>query len=89
MPGDEQIMTVPGLRDLASQYQRQAGFCDEISAYLNRQAQSLFWQSEAATGFKEQSAKFVTTLRRFQNDFNTLNKDLSNRADDLERSRNV
>lgn len=86
---DAQFMTVAGLRKLASDYRRNADQCQQVATFLSSQNGSLFWQSQAATTFKQNMSEYMTQLRQFQADFTALARELDNRAGIMEQTRNV
>ena len=87
--GDQQRMTIAGLRKLSKDYTDNARRCQEIANFLNTQQGSLFWQSQGASSFKENMTEYVKKLKQFHDDFIELSKEVDNRANTLERSGNI
>jgi len=86
MAGDQQEMTVAGLRSLATQYQQRAVDCQEVSNFLRQQNSSLYWQSDAASSFKSHMTDYLTVLSRFHQQFTALSQELNTRAQIIEES---
>jgi uncharacterized protein YukE len=86
MAGDQQEMTVAGLRSLATTYQQRAADCQEVSTFLRQQNSSLFWQSDAASSFKQHMQDYLTVLARFHQHFTSLAQELNTRAQIIEES---
>lgn len=84
--GKQQEMTVPGLRTLSKKYSSNAKNCQDLARFLKSQNESLYWQSEAATAFKEHMASYMKALNDFHRDFTGLSQELESRADLIEQS---
>jgi uncharacterized protein YukE len=87
--GDRQEMTLPAMQKLAKDYQTNATQCSEIAQFLQSPLATMFWQSQAATGFKENITQYVKVLREFETAFNNLAQDVTNRATTLAQSKNT
>ncbi len=86
MAGDLQEMTVAGLRSLATTYQQRAADCQEVASFLSQQNSNLYWQSEAASSFKNSMSEYMTVLNRFNQNFTSLSKELNQRAQIIEET---
>ena len=87
--GDRQEMQIPAMQKLAKDYQANARQCREISDFLKSPLATMFWQSQAATGFKENVNQYVKALNDFESAFNNLAEDVNNRAKTLAASKNT
>jgi uncharacterized protein YukE len=79
----QQEMTVENLRSLSRTYKDNAAKCERIGDFLKRQADSAYWQSEAASTFRTSMKKYQSTLKAIHDDFTTLSTEVSRRADVL------
>jgi uncharacterized protein YukE len=86
MAGDLQQATVAGLQTLATTYQQRATDCQDVANFLSRQNSNLYWQSEAATSFKNSMSDYMTVLNRLHQQFTNLSNELKNRAQILEET---
>ena len=86
MAGDQQVMTVAGMRELAKKYEDNALKAREISNFLERQFTNLFWQSDAASSFKQHMAEYRQALRNLDTHFTNLAHDVKERANLTETS---
>jgi len=87
--GDRQEMTIPAMQKLAKDYKTNADQCTEIANFLKSPLASMFWQSQAATGFKENINQYVKALNEFHEAFTNLSQDVTNRAQTLSNSKNT
>jgi uncharacterized protein YukE len=87
--GDRQEMTIPAMQKLAKDYQTNATQCAEIATFLKSPLATMFWQSQAATGFKENINQYVKILNEFETAFKNLAEDVTLRAQTLTESKNV
>jgi WXG100 family type VII secretion target len=87
--GDRQEMTIPAMRKLAQDYQRNAQQCVDIANFLKSPLASMFWQSQAATSFRDQVTQYTQMLTDLNDAFQRLSTDVTQRASTLEASGNV
>lgn len=87
--GDRQQMTIPAMRKLAQDYRRNAQQCQEIAQFLKSPLATMFWQSQAATSFRDNINEYTRVLANFQEAFTKLSSEVDSRAGVLESSGNV
>jgi uncharacterized protein YukE len=87
--GDRQQMTIPAMRKLAKDYQTNARQCSEIAQFLKSPLASMFWQSQAATGYRDRTATHVQALNDLNTAYLALSSAVDDRANTLEASGNV
>ena len=87
--GDRQQMTVPAMHKLAKDYKTNAQQCQDISNFLKSPLATMFWQSQAATGFRDSINEYTRVLNGLNEAFNGLSTDVEQRAGTLESSGNV
>ncbi|HEX9990886.1 MAG TPA: hypothetical protein VGE45_20705 [Chloroflexia bacterium] len=83
---DQQEMTVESLRQLSSKYNVNADRAQRVAQFLRDQKGSMYWQSEAATSFKNSLQEYIEMLTRFNQHFSELSKEVKARADIIEES---
>lgn len=84
--GEQQELTVVSLRSLSQQYNRNAGYAQEVANFLRGQNSSMYWQSEASQAFKSSVDKYIQALNRFNESFTSLSRELETRAQVMEES---
>lgn len=57
---------------LADEYTQRAARCAEIGTFIQSPLGSLFWQSPAASQYKDNMTEYVNLLKQFEADFNAL-----------------
>ena len=87
--GDRQQMTIPAMHKLAKDYQTNARECQEIAQFLKSPLATMFWQSQAATSFRDQITEYTRVLNNFEQAFTGLSGEVESRASTLEASGNV
>ena len=87
--GDRQQMTIPAMQKLARDYKVNAQQCQEIAQFLKSPLATMFWQSQAASSFRDQITEYTRVLNNFQQAFTQLSGEVENRASTLEASGNV
>ena len=86
--GDRQQMTIPAMRKLAQDYRRNAQQCQDIAQFLKSPLATMFWQSQAATSFRDNINEYTRVLANFQDAFTKLGSEVDARAGVLEASGN-
>jgi uncharacterized protein YukE len=87
--GDRQEMTPAAMQQLSKDYSKNARECSEIAKFLKSPLATMFWQSQAASGFTENINQYVKVLNDFENAFNGLSQDVAARAETLINSKNT
>lgn len=82
-------MTIPAMRKLAKDYQTNARQCLEIAQFLQSPLAGMFWQSQAATGYRDKTTAQVQALKELNTAFTNLSTAVDDRANTLEASGNV
>jgi uncharacterized protein YukE len=89
MSGDQQQLTVPAMQKLSRDLTQNATKCQDISQFLRSPLAAMFWQSQAANTFKEDTESYVKMLNGFREGFTSLSKEIDSRVGELQGSRNV
>jgi uncharacterized protein YukE len=87
--GDQQVLTVDAMQKLARDYQQNATKCQDVSSFLRSPLANLFWQSQAASTFRQDMEGYVKMLGGFADGFTSLSKEIDSRVGDLQQSHNV
>lgn len=87
-PSDQQEIGIASLRSLSKTYKERAADARAVGDYLKRQADSAFWQSEAAQKFKTNMGEFQRVLASYEARFTSFATELDNRIRALEESGN-
>ena len=87
--GDRQEMVIASMHKLAKDYTTNAKQCAEIATFLKSPLATMFWQSQAASSFETNINQYVKVLNEFQDAFTKLSEDVTQRAGQLEASKNV
>jgi uncharacterized protein YukE len=87
--GDRQEMVIASMQKLAKDYSTNAKQCAEIATFLKSPLATMFWQSQAASSFEANINQYVKVLNEFQDAFTKLSEDVTQRAGQLEASKNV
>ncbi|MBV9169562.1 MAG: WXG100 family type VII secretion target [Chloroflexi bacterium] len=81
-------MTIPAMQKLAQDYRRNAQQCQDIANFLKSPLATMFWQSQAATSFRDNINEYTRVLNNFQEAFTGLSTDVDARWRALEASGN-
>jgi uncharacterized protein YukE len=77
------------MHKLASDYRANATQCREIAQFLKSPLATMYWQSQAATNFRDQISQYTRVLNEFEAAFKNLSQDVDARAATLEQTHNV
>lgn len=83
---DQQEMTVESMRQLSQKYNQNAEASQRVANFLQDQKGSMYWQSEAATSFKTSLQEYTELMRRFNQHFTSLSREVTERANIIEES---
>jgi hypothetical protein len=87
--GDQQQMAITAMQKLSTDYQSNAEKCGEIANFLKNPLTTMFWQSQAASTFRQDMDGYIKMLGDFQNGFQGLSKEIDRRVLQLQTSKNV
>ncbi|MBV9544780.1 MAG: WXG100 family type VII secretion target [Chloroflexi bacterium] len=76
------------MQKLAQDYRRNAQQCQDIANFLKSPLATMFWQSQAATSFRDNINEYTRVLNNFQEAFTGLSTDVDARWRALEASGN-
>jgi hypothetical protein len=87
--GDQQKMQLTAMEKLSIDYKSNAEKCNEIANFLRSPLATMFWQSQAATTFRQDMDGYIKMLSDFNSGFTSLGKEIDSRVLELRRSGNV
>jgi hypothetical protein len=86
--GDRQQLSPPAMHQLSRDLTKSSDQCLDIAKFLKSPLGSMWWQSRAATSFKENIDQVVDALNKLSPLFTAVGKDVEARAKQLEVTRN-